>query len=1032
MRKFATLFTMLMLFSALAFGQDRSITGTVTDEAGAVVPGASIKIKGTTTGTAADQNGMFRITAKTGDVLVVSGTNIDQMEMSIGSSGTLDVRVKSKAATMSDVVVTTSLGIRRQQRDLGYSTANVKNELLTQAAPVNIANGLQGKVSGLNIATMDNSVFENVKINIRGIRSLLGNNNPLLVLDGVQTPLSFLSSLNPNDITDVTVLKGSSAAAIYGPDSRNGAIIVTTKKGTKSDRTDVSFKNTTQVSRVSFFPKFQEQFGAGGYGQYIEYENWSWGPAFDGNAIALGSQLNDGTQQTVTYSPNDSRKQFFNTAITNQTDLSVNGKDFFLSLQDVNIKGLVPKDKNRRTGLRLNTSKEFGRFKVGVGLNYIRSNYNVFDDPGMAAYNAAQGVGLNSGLLNLIFNTPAHVPLTSYKDWKNNPFAGFNTYFNHYGLNPYMAIDTWRRSGITDELLANMEVNFKAHKNLTFTWRLGSNFRNADTKAISTGQLAVPSLNVNTNTTIPGSVSENFARTNRLSSELFGAYSKTAGKFKFTAIAGTYVRQNDFKSVGLANTGIVVPDLFAVTNRVGEYQGSYGFSRTRSLSFFGSVGVSYNNWLNLEVTGRNDKVSILDETLNSYFYPGVSLAAVLTDAFPSIKSDVLSYAKLRASWNKTGNVDAVGTYALTPTFGQAGGFPFGTLAGYTANNGITDPLIRPEFIKAYEVGAEVELFKRKVSLGVSYYNSDNTDQIIPVSVSAATGYTTATVNAASFTNKGFEIDLGLVNLIKFGQWKINFNGNASYNDSKVNAVYPGLDRVFVGGFANAGNYALVGSPAMTFLVRDYVRDDQGRIIVDRATGLPTSNPNNIPYGRTSPTWTMGFTPNISYKALSLSVVAEYKTGHVGYGRIGNEMAWTGVSAATAYNNRERFVIPNSSYLDPSTNKYVANTNITINDVTDFYTGVYRQVETNFMYDASSFRIREVSLSWDLPRNLFGKSFIKGATFTANARNLFLWVPSSNQYTDPDFNFDSGNSSGVTTSSINPPTRTFGASLNLNF
>jgi TonB-linked SusC/RagA family outer membrane protein len=1032
MRKFATLFTMLMLFSALAFGQDRSITGTVTDEAGAIVPGASIKIKGTNTGTAADQNGQFRISAKTGDVLVISGTNIEGIEFPVGAGNNFDVKVKTRAATGSEVIVTTSLGIRRQQRDLGYATTNIKNELLTQAAPVNAANGLQGKVSGMNISTMDNSVFENVKINIRGIRSLLGNNNPLLVLDGVQTSLNFLSSLNPNDITDITVLKGASAAAIYGPDSRNGAIIVTTKRGNKADKTDVSFTNTTQVSRISFFPKFQEQFGSGGYGDYIPYENWSWGPAFDGSSIALGSALKDGTQQMVTYSPNDSRKQFFNTAITNQMDLSINAKDFFLSVQDVNIKGLVPKDKNRRTGLRMNTGKEFGRFKVSVGLNYIRGNYNVCDDPGMANYNAGQNVGLNSGLLNLIFNTPAHVPITSYKDWKNNPFGGFDTYFNHYGLNPYMAIDTWRRSGVTDDILANLEFNFKAHKNLNFTWRVASTYRNVDTKSTSTGQIANGAINVNTNTSIPGSVGENSSRSARLSSEFFGSYTKTAGKFKFNAIGGTYVRQSDAKSVGIANTGIVVPGLFAITNRVGEYQGSYGFNRTRSFSLFGSVSVNYNNWLNLEFTGRNDKISILDEDLNSYFYPGVSLAAVLTDAFPSIKSDVLSYVKLRASWNKTGNADIVGAYSLAPTFSQTGGFPFGTLAGYTANNGITDSKVRPEFIKSYEFGAELELFKRKLSVGVSYYNNDNTDQIIPVSVSASTGYTTATVNAASFTNKGVELDVALNNAIKFGGWKVNLSGNASYNTSTVNAVYPGLDRVFIGGFGNAGNYALVGQPAMTFLVKDYLRDDQGRIIVSRTTGLPTANPNLTPYGRTSPTWTMGFTPNISYKAVSLSIVAEYKTGHVGYGRIGNEMAWTGVSAATAYNNRERFVIPNSSYLDPNTNKYVENTNITINDVTDFYTGVYRQAETNFLYDASSWRIREVSLSWDLPKSLFGKSFIKGATFTANARNLFLWVPGSNQYTDPDFNFDGGNSNGVTTSSINPATRTFGASLNLNF
>jgi len=655
---------------------------------------------------------------------------------------------------------------------------------------------------------------------------------------------------------------------------------------------------------------------------------------------------------------------------------------------------------------------------------------------GMANYNAANNVGLNGGLLNLIFNTPAQVPLTNYKDWRNDKFSGFNTYFNHYGLNPYMALDTWREFGRRNELLANLELNYKLLKDLNITWRTASTFRDLDQKSISTGQLADATINVNTNTTIPGYVSENSVTSARLSSELFGNYTRTFGKFKVNGILGTYVRQQEGKRIGISNTGLAIPGLYSVTNLVGNYGGGDGntYTRTRLFSVFGSVGVGFNNWLNVEFTGRNDVVSWLDPSINSYFYPGVNAAIVVTDIIPGLKGKALNYMKLRASWNKTGNAELVGPYELAPIFNSGGGFPYGPIAGYTAGNNLTNPLIEPEFISTIELGTEMSLFNNRATLGLTYYKNSMTEQIIPIAVSPATGYLNTKVNAASFENKGFEIDLALTPLFKIRDWKINFSANASYNDSKVNEIFPGLDRIFVGGFQNtAANYAMVGQPAMTFLVKDYLRDDQGRIIVSATTGLPSVNPNLTPMGRTTPKWTVGLLPNITWKTLTLSAVAEYKTGHLAYGRIGNEMAWTGVSKATAANGRERFVITNSVYLDQATQKYVPNTNITINDVTDFYVTVFRQAETNFMFDASSWRIREVAISYGIPKKIFGNStFIKGASITATGRNLFLWVPKSNQFIDPDFNFDAGNSNGVTTSSINPPTRTMGFTVNLNF
>ncbi|HMT73203.1 MAG TPA: SusC/RagA family TonB-linked outer membrane protein [Chitinophagaceae bacterium] len=1036
MRKIATLFTMLLLFAGMAFGQNRTITGTVTDESGAPVPGASIKIKGTTTGVAADNNGQFRLLAKTGDVLVVSGAGLDTKEVPVGTQSVVNISVKSVVTVGSEVVVT-ALGIGRQKKDLGYAATKVNNEELVKARAVNVANGLQGKVSGLNITSLNNGVFEDVKINIRGIRSLLGNNNPMMLLDGVPVPLGYLSSLNPSDIADVNILKGSSAAAIYGPDAVNGVIVVTTKKGNRSGAPVVTFGHSTQVSRISFFPSLQTEFGSGGYGVYTPYENWSWGPAFDGSIREVGKILEDGSVQTLPYTATNDRKKFFNTGIIIQNDLSLATKDFYISVQDAVIKGIVPSDKNRRTGIRMNTSKEYGKFRVQFNTNFIETNYNVFDEEAMSTYHTNNGSGGNDGLMALIFNTPAQIPLTHYQNFENDKFAGFNGWFNDYGHNPYFSIDNWRRNGRSDDLLSSLELGFKANSWLNFTYRAAASINSAISTSTSKGE--VPSVYAQSTRSfkpIPGAVGEGASRSSRISSEIFANATKQFGDFKLNVIAGQYFRQADAKNTSVSVGNLVVPELFNVANRAGELQGGSTYSKTRLLSVYGSVGLGYKG-INVEITGRNDKTSLLSAANRSYFYPGVSASVLLSDLISVIKSSkVVSYLKLRGAWNKTGNV-TVGAYGLAATFSQASGFPYGALPGFTANNNSPDPFLKPEFVKSAEFGFELGMLKNRISLEATYFNQDNTDQIIPISVSNATGYTSSTVNAASFTNKGFEVDLKLTPLLKLGKADVNFKANATYNTNKINSVYEGLDELVVAGYTDAANYIIKNYPAYVWKATDWKRDDQGRVIVDRLTGEPTPNTTPSIFGRTMPLWIVGLNPTVSYKNFTFSVLGEFKTGHYAYNQMGDDMAWTGVSIATAYNHRERFVFPNSVYEDPaSPGKYIENKNITISNVNDFFTGNYRRAGTNYLTSAAAWRIREASLSYDFPSKMFGQSkIIKGVSVSLTGRNLFLWVPASNVYSDPDFsdfNTFGGNSGGIGNSQINPAVRTFGGSVSVKF
>ncbi|RVU01379.1 SusC/RagA family TonB-linked outer membrane protein [Mucilaginibacter limnophilus] len=1035
----------LLLCVTQTFAQNRTITGTVTaKEDGLPVPGVSVTVTGTQIGTQTNADGKYTISVPaSAKSLSFSFIGYGVVTMPVDASGVVNASLSSDTRELTEVVVT-ALGIQRQKRELGYATTTVSATEVNKAKPVNIANGLQGKVSGLNITTQNSGVFEDVRINLRGIRSLLGSNSPLLLLDGVQVPLSYFSALNPNDIESVNILKGANSAAIYGPDAVNGVIVITTKKGS-GVKPEITLSNSTQFSSISFFPKFQTQFGSGGYGAYTPYENWSWGDAFDGSDRVVGKTEAGTEPQILKYSPNNSREEFFNTATTVQNDISLKTADTYLSIQDAIINGIVPSDKNRRTGIRLNTAQEYGRLKANVGVNYNQQNYNVFDDDAMSDYNAANNVGLNGGLMNLIFNTPAQIPLTSYKDYKNNPYAMYNNYFNDYGLNPYFAIDNWRKFGKRENLIANIDLNLKATDWLNFTYRAAISSINLNEKSNSTGIQPSPFGITRGFTSIPQTTEDRAYRSNQLSSEFFASFNKTfADDYKVTAIAGTYLRQIETRDTYIGSNSLVVPGIFNLSQRTGELLGSSDPGKSRLLSFYGSVGLSYKGWANLEVTGRNDKTSLLNPEKNSYFYPGVSGSLVLTDAIEALKNnDFLSYVKVRGGWSKSGNAN-VGTYALRATYSQINGFPYTSVPGYTADDRYPDFNLKPEFIKSTEAGIELGFLKDKITFEATYYNQDNTNQIIPVQVSGATGYTSYLINAASFANRGVEMDLGLNRIITFKDGSVSFKANATYMDSEIKEVYSTLNELAIGGFTYASNYAIKGYPAFVFKATDYLRDDQGRVIVNPETGRPSADPNTKIFGQTMPKWIVGLNPTVTWKNLNLSVLFEYKGGHYVYHDIGQAMAWTGVSAATAVNNRESYVLPNSSYEDPAhPGTYLPNTSYTISNLNDFYTGEFRDVATNFLTKADSWRLREISLSYDVPVKIFGnQSFVKGLSVAVTGRNLFLWVPKTNVYGDPDFSFgtttgsnlgvSSSNISGVADSQINPPVRTIGGNIVLKF
>jgi TonB-linked SusC/RagA family outer membrane protein len=1059
MRKMLLLMVVTLFTALIATAQTRVISGVVTDDKGEPVPFASVLVLGTKSGVAADANGNFKINAKTGDVLLVSGVGFTSKEVKITSSASLKVSLIREASTSEVVVVTTGLGIKRQSKELGYAATTVGAKELTQAKSVNIQQALNGKVSGLNISTVNSGVFETAKINIRGIRSLTGNNQPMLVIDGAPTPLGYLSQIAPDDVQDLTILKSAASAAIYGPDAVNGVIVITTKKGSKVPV--VTLSSSVELTKVAFFPKLQHSFGAwGGEGgiyqdQYgnpinVPYENQMYGPAFDGSIKQIGKVLEDGSFQSGSYSNlhKDDKKNFWNTGVTIQNSVSIAGEDFYLGVQDAYISGLMPGDKNRRTSFRFNGAKKSGKFSASYNLTYVLQNYDVVNEAAVAGRFPSSYGG---SILFAVLQTPDNVPLLDYKDWRNNKFAQYSNYWNEFALNPYWAIDNNRQKGREDDIVGSLDLNYQISSWLKASARLSTslafrNYKNT-TAPIFVTDWAHANRSSTNYSNYPGSVFDDQSYNSRINFEYYlSGDHKVVKDLNVKYLAGGSIRQSKAKEISVGGNNLVVPYLYNVSVRSGDAGVPAGnnFEQTTSLlSAFGTVSFNYLGWASLEFTGRNDWDSRLLKENRSFFYPALNAAVVLSDAIPSLKSGIVSYAKIRGAISKSGNVN-LNPYSLQATYSQPVGFPYGSIAGYTANQTIPNANLKPEFVNTKEVGLEIGFYKNRINFEATYFNQNNTDQILQVSQSSTTGYTVGLANAASFKNYGVELDLSLTPLVSIGKGKLNFKINATYNDNEVTSTLNNIPVVIGGnsGFVQnssssptVNNIAQVGSPAFLFQLSDYKRDAQGRVIVDAITGLPSQDPNLITKGRTLPLWVIGLSPTYTVGNFSVGMTWDYKGGHYYYSGLGSDLDFSGLSARSAEYGRQRFVFPNSVTIDAS-GKSVPNTSIQVNDGNiGFWTSgtANTQIATNYFSIADTWRLRELNISYNLPTKWFGsKRIIKKCTVSLIGKNLLLILPNSNQWGDPEFNYATNNTNGVSSSFQTPASRQFGGSITIQF
>jgi TonB-linked SusC/RagA family outer membrane protein len=1059
MRKYVLILILFLSMASLAIAQ-RTLSGKVTNPDGESLVGASVVVKGTTIGTLTDAEGKFSLAISTdAQTLIISFTGSQTQEIPVGTSNDFTIQLVSGQL---DEVVIVGQGLRRNQREIGYSYSKVNTEDLTVGHSPQLAQALSGKVTGLAVYNVDNSIDPKVKIVLRGYRSMTGNNEALIVVDGIQTTSTVLSLINPNDIENVTILKGGQAATIYGSAGINGALVIMTKKGAKG-KLKVDYSNSTNFEEISFLPFFQNEYGSGshyyqpfgtpGYsddykermkGNYRTYENQQFGEPYDGSLRILGRVAESGNKLERPYSaiPNI-RKKSFDRGVSTNNQLNFQGGDetssFYLSVENQKVNGIVPKDKSNRTGIRVAATKEYNRLTTSFNASYTQAAYD----------------RTSTDFYYWVFNQAAHIPLNELRDWKTNEFANPNGFYNDYYNNPYFELDNNRSKYKDANTTGNFYVNYKVSDWLQINNRLGV-MNNSTTGKNQTGKFLYTDY-AKDDAFVPPAWTQDYTGISRAHSDIVGGVTdfsstlnvinnefqtqvaKDFGAFSNKLVLGASVYQTTAKNLSVGSTSIVVPDVYNVSNRQGELTGGESSSQFRRYGYYADLTTNFKNWLILNGTFRYDATSKFfkptrDRSYYSYPYYGVGLSLIATDAIPSLKSNFLNYAKIRLNYNKNAN-DNIPLYGLDLAYNSASGFPFGNVVGIEVGDRLPDANLKPETVLSKEVGGEFVLLNNRVTIDATAYTQTSKAQVITVKIPNTTGYSNLLINVGETQNWGYEADLKFL-IARGAKFHWDFGIRYSYNDNKVVSLYPGIDEFELNSTnfgANASTNIIKGQrfPILKTDGFQHAPDASGRVLVDPDNGYPLLETKLLQRGGTLPRHIAGLGSKISYGGLGLNFNFEYRGGNVVYSELGPIMTFTGSGGWTT--DRAPHIVPNSAILAADGKTVTPNTVQTQEAEYSLWVENYMLGGENFVTKAWFVKLRDINLSYTFPKSVMGKSKVfSGASIALYGRNLFTIVDKLNYYTDPEFSYTTGNGQGINSSGQTPPVRQYGVNLNLSF
>lgn len=1048
MKRFVFVLSLLLFVGfSLLQGQGVQVTGNVTGaEDGAALPGVSVVVRGTTIGAVTDFEGNYSITVPDESAtLMFSFVGMVTQEMALEGRTVIDIVMESSATELDEVVVT-ALGIKRERREVTYQTQKVLDDELTAVSPTRVAEGLVGKVAGLQINVQDNGVNPRTQVILRGLRSVTGNNSALIVIDGSVVTRCAFDDLNPDDIANISVLKGATAAALYGSDASNGALLVTTKSGAAGKKMTVGFDLSYTIEDVAYMPRFQTEYGTGWEGAYDNWENTNWGPRFDGTMRQVGPDFPNVypdypvETQIIPYAPvQDNLLHFFENGDTWNNTVYISGSrensQFYISFGDQRADGIIPQDEYKRNTVRVNASKRVGKVEVAVNTSFKHDYTNV--------------VGSTIGdqdrpLYWFILNTSANIPLEDYWDWDNPLSYGYaNNYYNGYYQNPYWGVGTNRNIDYTNRFIGNFNVSWDILEWLNFTTRVGANTlwgKGLNWRARQEYDAELEPYHTTVSSFVEDSQFQLFQYTG---DALLTGNFNFGELFTLKAILGASVVAGEQSDMMIRANNLSIPDFYDVSNGTGTPEIDKDDSQKRVMGFYGDLTFGIGNFIFLNLSGRNDWTSTLSADNNSYFYPGMGLSFVFTDAIPGLKdNDIFSFGKLTVS-NSTVYND-LRPYRINEIYEQGTGFPFGSVNGFSLSNTAVDANITKEKINTQEIGLNLGFLNGRIWFDGAVFITKTTDLITFTTPSRASGSTQFLTNIGELKGHGLELSLGgsVLKMANGLQWDVNVNYTRF--ETIVEEIYEGLDEIALGTSGQYGVYAVKGEAFPQLKANIYQRDPQGRIIVDPASGHPLTETGLANMGKTVPDYILGLNSIFRFKGISASITYDYRTGHVYFAEGANLMEFTGRSLESVSANRQDFVIPNS-VIEVSDGVYVENTNIEVQGGRQSYwTDVYNDVKSNYVWDASAAKIREIAISYTLPPKILEKTPLSKVTVGFIARNPFTWLPPDNVWSDPEFNntgedrrldhdfTDNENIIGIGGYYTNPPTRSFGFNVNIEF
>jgi TonB-linked SusC/RagA family outer membrane protein len=1017
----------LVCASIVTYAQDRTVTGKVTDEQGQAMPGVSVVIDQTNRGTVTGVDGSFTLDVPTGsETLVFSFIGYTTQRVSIGNQTTVSVTMEEDVTQLQEVVVTGAFGVEQERKSLGYSVQTLNGEEITKVQQPNLVNALQGQVAGVQVTNSGGAPGMSARILIRGVTSLNpgGDNQPLFVVDGIQIDNSTFESsgtprglsnrvadLNPNDIESVNVLKGAAATALYGVRAANGAVIITTKKG-KSGQLQVNFKTSVGFEEVNHYPEYQQKYGQGFSGEYQPTSFW---PSY-GAPVGAVQQINP------EYRMYETTKETMETGTIFDNYLSVSGggenSTIFASISYFDQQGVIPFSDWSRVSAKLSGSVDLGKLEMQGSMIYTNSG-------GMRVPH------------DRIMETLQYWSYSTDPNDYINPDGSQNTYGN---TNPLYAARFQTYEDNVDRFIGNINLKYNVAPWLNLNYRLGLDTYSDQREEILPGPLGVANEIPLSST---GFIEETRINSRNLTSTFIATFNKDiTDRLNATFRVGNDVFDLERNTIVATGNEFVVPRFYHLSNVTEQLTGQT-INQRRLIGVYGDLSLNYDDFLFLNITGRNDWSSTLPKENRSFFYSSYNLGFVFSDLWDM--PDFISYGKFRASYAEVGkDTDPYQTQLVYTTTD-----PLNGQVGFTRSNVLGSNELTPERTSSIEFGLEMNMLENRIGFDLTWYKSNSADQILQVPVSNATGYTRLILNAGELENKGIELVLrGTPVVTPDFRWDATLN--FTRNRNTVVDIRDGIESIVVGsqfGYVGATTtmQLIEGDPYGNLYGTSYERYypdgkpeglttlDRDRALVIGADGFPVRNGEQLIIGNAQPDWIAGLQNTLTYKDFTLSFLIDARVGVDQYSQFDNFYAAFGQldysldrNAVVVFDgvqsdgSRNDIPVWLGQGIGPDGNDYGAS----------FYRNDFRGVSENFVQDASFVKLRNISLQYNLGQNLISKTPFRAASLSVSANNIILWTPW--QSFDPEsFSAGAGGNATAFTGLGYPGVRSYFVTLNLS-